>query len=87
MGFDAKELHRRGMIALTAALGPGVLTLRGGLVMPAVADEKRTKEEGDEKGWEDVSAAEDLMREHDVIASRDSAKGEVDSRDDRSRSH
>jgi hemerythrin-like domain-containing protein len=60
MSFDAKELNRRGAIALAAALGAGVLTLKGGAAH-AVAPRP------DEKRGEDVSATEDLMREHGVL--------------------
>ena len=67
MGFDAKELNRRGMAALAAALGGGLLTLRGGIIVPALADDKDEDKEGEGKGGEDVSATEDLMREHGVL--------------------
>jgi hemerythrin-like domain-containing protein len=61
MDFDSTELNRRGAIALAAALGTGVLTIRSG-VLTANADEKKKDE-----GGEDVSATEDLMREHGVL--------------------
>ena len=62
MGFNSKELHRRGALALAAALGTGVLAVRnGGFVIPAAANKQ------EEKGGEDVSATEDLMREHGVL--------------------
>ncbi len=61
MDFDSKELNRRGAIALAAALGTGVLTIRSGIIT-AVAAEKKDAEAG-----EDVGATEDLMREHGVL--------------------
>ncbi len=62
MGCDAEELSRRGAIALAAAVAGGVLMVRGGMVAPVLAADK-----DEEKGGEDVSATEDLMREHGVL--------------------
>ncbi len=62
MGFDVEQLNRRGAIALAAALGTGVLAVRGGVIVPAYAGHKDKEKEG-----EDVSATEDLMREHGVL--------------------
>jgi hemerythrin-like domain-containing protein len=61
MGFDTRELNRRGAIALAAAMGTGVLAIRLGTTA-AVAEEKKEGEAA-----EDVSATEDLMREHGVL--------------------
>jgi hemerythrin-like domain-containing protein len=60
MSFDANELNRRGAIALAASLSAGVFTIKSGAAH-AVApfEEKQTAEE--------VSATEDLMREHGVL--------------------
>jgi hemerythrin-like domain-containing protein len=61
MDFNSKELHRRGAIALAAAVGTGVLVIRSGVIAAGAAEKK----EGD--AGEDVSATEDLMREHGVL--------------------
>ncbi|MGA7327239.1 MAG: hemerythrin domain-containing protein [Rhodomicrobium sp.] len=50
-------------MALAGALGTGVLALRNGAVVPAFSAEKK----GEEAGGEEVSATEDLMREHGVL--------------------
>ncbi len=63
MALNPKVLNRRGAIALAGALGTAVLTVRtGGFVAPATAAGK-----DEAKAGEDVSATEDLMREHGVI--------------------
>jgi len=61
MDSDLRELNRRGALALAAALGTGVLTVRSGIVT-AWAGEKKEGEAED-----DVGATEDLMREHGVL--------------------
>jgi len=64
MPFDLQELNRRGAIALAAALATG--TVAGGLLVPARASDKT----GADKGLaadDDISATEDLMREHGVL--------------------
>lgn len=60
MDFDARELSRRGALALAATLGSGIFVLRSGVVT-VCADEKKDDAE------EDVGATEDLMREHGVL--------------------
>ena len=77
MSFDEQELTRRGMMAAAALVSAGVLTWSGGLLVPAGAAEKAQKgkqaaktagnkgKQDDED--EDVSATEDLMREHGVL--------------------
>lgn len=61
MALLMKELSRRGAAALAAALGTGVLVKAGGLLVPAAMAA------GEEHEGEDVSATEDLMREHGVL--------------------
>lgn len=58
MSFEMAELNRRGAAALAMALGTGVIIRKAGIVVAANAEEK---------GDEDVSATEDLMREHGVL--------------------
>jgi hemerythrin-like domain-containing protein len=53
-----KELNRRGAVALAGALVTGAFAMRNGVLCAAAAEDK---------GGEDVSATEDLMREHGVI--------------------
>ena len=60
MGFDLKDLNRRGVAALAASLAAGVLVVKSGAVQAFAPYE------GDKKD-EDVSATEDLMREHGVL--------------------
>jgi hemerythrin-like domain-containing protein len=74
-----RELSRRGVAVLAAAVGAGILVRTGGGIMPAAnaADEK--KERGPREG-EDVSATEDLMREHGVLRRTLIVYAEVSSR-------
>ena len=60
MGFDLKELNRRGAVALAASLAAGVLVAGSGAVQAFAPYEGEKKDE-------DVSATEDLMREHGVL--------------------
>ena len=60
MGFDLKALNRRGVAALAASLAAGVLVVKGAAVQAFAPH-------GGEKKDEDVSATEDLMREHGVL--------------------
>jgi hemerythrin-like domain-containing protein len=63
MDFDSKQLHRRGVLALTAALGTGIVAIRSATAVgPAATAEPEAK--GDD---EDLSAEEGLMREHGVL--------------------
>jgi hemerythrin-like domain-containing protein len=63
------ELNRRGAAALAAALATGTLILRGGIITQVGAEEENPSagkaEQGDRNG--EVSATEDLMREHGVL--------------------
>ncbi len=59
MGFDLKDLNRRGAAALAASLAAAV-------VMKCGAAQAFAPYEGEKKD-EDVSATEDLMREHGVL--------------------
>lgn len=61
------ELNRRGAAALTAAFATGTLILRGGIITPAGAEEGNQPKGKEAGGAEDVSATEDLMREHGVL--------------------
>ncbi len=61
MSFDARELNRRGAIALAASIGAGVM-MKGGAAKAVAPFEGDVKKDG-----EDVSATEDLMREHGVL--------------------
>jgi hemerythrin-like domain-containing protein len=69
MRLELMELNRRGAAALAAALASGALVRSGVLIVPAEAapqvrpDARRKAEES----AEDVSATEDLMREHGVL--------------------
>jgi hemerythrin-like domain-containing protein len=70
MGLEIMELNRRGAAALVAALASGVLVRAGGLTVPAAAapqQSRRSAGHKSEEGDGDVSAAEDLMREHGVL--------------------
>ena len=75
MSFDDDELTRRGMIAAAALVSAGVLTWSRGVLVPAEAAEQARKgkqgtkagEGKGNEGDEDVSATEDLMREHGVL--------------------
>jgi hemerythrin-like domain-containing protein len=82
MDLDQRELSRRGAVAAAALLGSGTLVALGGLLVPANAqprpakpknnnkesNNKSGKTEGKgEESQEDVSAVEDLMREHGVL--------------------
>ena len=60
MSFDLKELNRRGAIALAAGLATGSIAATGRLVAPALASDKGQADD-------DISATEDLMREHGVL--------------------
>ena len=64
MSFDLQELNRRGAIALAAALATG--TVAGGLLVPARASDKTGADKG-QAADDDISATEDLMREHGVL--------------------
>jgi hemerythrin-like domain-containing protein len=66
LAFLMKELNRRGVAALAAAIGAGVLVRKNGLVVP-VAQAEESKVEGEDKDAEEVSATEDMMREHGVL--------------------
>lgn len=65
MALLMRDLNRRGLAALAAALGTGVFMTANGLLIPSARAEE-DKDEGSE-GGEDVSATEDLMREHGVL--------------------
>jgi hemerythrin-like domain-containing protein len=76
MDMDERELSRRGTLAAAALLSSGVLLSIGGLLVPTEAaaqghkgkqSETAKKEKAEEKGGEEVSATEDLMREHGVL--------------------
>jgi len=77
MAFEMEELNRRGAIALAAALGSGALAGIGGLLVPAEAASQSSrkkqshaakgKKSAIEEGGEEVSATEDMMREHGVL--------------------
>ena len=56
MSFDLPELNRRGAIALAACLASGTFVSADGFVVPARASDD-----------DDISATEDLMREHGVL--------------------
>ncbi len=60
------ELNRRGVAALAAAIATGAVVSGGGVIIPGGAA-AGAKESGDEGSGEDVSATEDLMREHGVL--------------------
>jgi Hemerythrin HHE cation binding domain len=64
MSFDLERLNRRGAIALAAALATG--TVANGLLVPARAADKTPADKG-QGGDDDISATEDLMREHGVL--------------------
>jgi hypothetical protein len=75
MELDEGELSRRGALAIVALLSTGVLVSVGGLLVPsevAAQTKKSAKpktgksQEKAEQGGE-VSATEDLMREHGVL--------------------
>lgn len=73
MDLEIDEMRRRGALALASALATGIVVSVGGLILPADAaaqankgaNEGETKAAGD--AGEDVSATEDLMREHGVL--------------------
>jgi hemerythrin-like domain-containing protein len=74
MNLDERELSRRGALAAAALVSSGVLVSVVGVLVPAVAAERRRKkqeskrkEEGKSEGEKEVSATEDLMREHGVL--------------------
>jgi hemerythrin-like domain-containing protein len=64
MSFDLERLNRRGAIALAAALATG--TVANSLLVPARAADKTAADKG-QGGDDDISATEDLMREHGVL--------------------
>jgi hemerythrin-like domain-containing protein len=66
MSFDLQELNRRGAFSLAAALATGSFTLADGLLVPARASDKTGDNKG-QAGDDDISATEDLMREHGVL--------------------
>ena len=76
MTLDQRELSRRGALAITALLSGGLTVSVGGLVIPAAAQNPKAQpnqaaeeeEKKDGHGAEpEVSATEDLMREHGVL--------------------
>lgn len=74
MTLEIDELNRRGAIAAAASLVTGVLVSVGGVPVPAdaVAQARQnapaSKDRvGDTDDEEEVSATEDLMREHGVL--------------------
>ncbi len=82
MDLEQEELSRRGAVAAAAMIGSGALVMLGGLLVPAdtLAQTSHRKPKGGdnrknkssdkseaEGGEEDVSAVEDLMREHGVL--------------------
>ncbi len=76
MSFDEQELSRRGALAAAALLSTGLLVSVGGLWVPSESAAQMKKsgkaktgkhQEKAEEGKE-VSATEDLMREHGVLA-------------------
>jgi hemerythrin-like domain-containing protein len=75
MSFDRKELNRRGAIAFTATIATGVLAGSRGMVVPARASDK-----ADPAGDDEISATEDLMREHGVLRRALIVYGELASR-------
>ena len=66
MGFYSKGLSRRGAMALTAGLTTSALSIWGGAVQAVAPYPAKLKSEG-KHGGEDVSATEDLMRQHGVL--------------------
>lgn len=76
MSLETDLMRRRGAVALAAALASGLVVSAGGLFLPAelAAQAAQTKEPDTEASkkeepgaGEDVSATEDLMREHGVL--------------------
>ena len=81
MALLMEELNRRGVTALAMALGTGVIVRAGGGFIHAAAAETESDKRGQPskgagndhnndnggEGGEDVSATEDLMREHGVL--------------------
>jgi hypothetical protein len=70
MSLKIDEMGRRGAVALAAALAADIVVRVGDLILPAdaAANAKKSsaKKKEDESG-EDVSATEDMMREHGVL--------------------
>jgi hemerythrin-like domain-containing protein len=66
MALLMRELNRRGLAALATSIGAGILVLENGFVVP-VAQAEEGKGSDDNRDEEDVSAPEDLMREHGVL--------------------
>src|SRR5262245_20370261 len=75
MSFDLKELNRRGAIAFTAAIATSVLAGSRGMVVAARASDKANP-----AGDDEISATEDLMREHGVLRRALIVYGELASR-------
>ncbi len=67
MSFDLQALHRRGAIALAAALATGTFAVTGGLLVPVAASDKGSGADKGQASDDDISATEDLMREHGVL--------------------
>lgn len=61
------ELNRRGAAALAAALATGALMLRDGTISPAGGEEPNQPNYSEGDGDDEVSATEDLMREHGIL--------------------
>ena len=66
MGFYSKGLSRRRAMALAAGLTTSALSIWGGAVQAVAPYPAKLKSEG-KHGGEDVSATEDLMRQHGVL--------------------
>ena len=74
MTLEIDELNRRGAIAAAASLATGVLVSVGGVLVPAdaLAQSRQNTPAGKDRAGdaddeEEVSATEDLMREHGVL--------------------
>ena len=72
MALLMEELNRRGVTALAVAVGTGAIVKAGGGFIHAAAAGTESGKRGqdhnnDNQGGEDVSATEDLMREHGVL--------------------
>jgi len=68
MSLHLRELNRRGVVALAAALGTGLAVAARGLLLPDRATAQPGKDNAEASGGgEDVSATENLMREHGIL--------------------
>jgi hemerythrin-like domain-containing protein len=67
MTFFVRELNRRGFAALASAVATGVLVPINGLLIPVTHAEEDKQKNRSSEGGEEVSATEDMMREHGVL--------------------